>query len=102
MHLPFEADAFDEFQSAAAWYERERKGYGLLFVPEVEQLMERAAQFPRSGSRAVELSPELDVRRFVSRPFPYTVVTAIVGGRRARVAVTHTSREPDYWRDRLT
>jgi hypothetical protein len=41
------------------------------------------------------------VRRFSVLRFPYSIVTAIVDGRRAVVAVAHASREPQYWYDRV-
>jgi hypothetical protein len=51
--------------------------------------------------RVPDLDPARDVRRFAMNRFPYLVVTAIVGGRRAVIAIAHTSRQPSYWRDRL-
>lgn len=33
MRLPFQAGAAEEFEEAAAWYERERRGYGALLQP---------------------------------------------------------------------
>jgi plasmid stabilization system protein ParE len=101
MRLPFEADAVAEFEDAAAWYEREREGYGALFVWEVRRAVDRAAALPRSGPRVPGTDPERDVRRFVVRRFPYLVITAIVAGQRAVVAVAHGRRRPGYWRDRL-
>ncbi len=77
MRLPFESGAADELEATAAWYERERPGYGALFMSEVRKSVDRAARFP------------------------YSVVTAIVDGCRAVVAVAHGNREPGYWRDRL-
>ncbi len=101
MRLPFEAEAVAEFEDAAAWYEREREGYGALFVNEVRRAVERAANLPGSGPRVSGSHPEHDVRRFVVRRFPYLVITAIVSGERAVVAIAHGRRRPGYWRDRL-
>ena len=101
MRLPFEAEAVDELEDAAAWYEREREGYGALFVSQVRRAVDRAADLPHSGPRVHGTDPERDVRRFVVRRFPYQVITAIVGGQRAVVAVVHGRRRPGYWRDRL-
>jgi len=101
MRLPFESGAAEEFEAAAAWYERERPGYGALFMSEVGRSVDRAARFPQSGTRIPGLDPERDIRRFVLRRFPYSVVTAIVDGRRAVAAVAHASRRPGYWRERL-
>lgn len=101
MKLPFERDAVAELESAAELYERERPGYGELFVAEVRRAVERAASFPRSGALCRDCDPVRDVRRFRTRRFPYSVVTAIVEGRRAVVAVVHARRRPGYWRDRI-
>jgi len=101
MRLPFETDAFAELADAAAWYEGERRGYGALFVSEVRRAVERAADLPRSGARVPGTQDGHDVRRFVVRRFPYAIITAIVVGQRAVVAVAHGRREPGYWRDRL-
>lgn len=101
MKLPFEVDAADELEAAATWYERERTGHGDLFASAVRRTVDRAARFPQSGTRAHGLDRERDVRRFSVLRFPYSVVTAIVDGRRAVVAVAHASREPGYWYDRV-
>lgn len=101
MRLPFEEGAVDELVAATEWYESERLGYGQLFVSEVTEAVERAAEFPSSGAAAEGADPGHDVRVFPTRRFPCLVVTAIVAGRRAVVAVAHTSRRPGYWRDRL-
>jgi plasmid stabilization system protein ParE len=101
MRLPFEADAAAELEDAAAWYERERRGYGALFMSEIRRTVERAADLPQSGTAVSGTDPEHDVRRFVVRCFPYSVITALVAGERAVVAVAHGHRRPGYWRDRV-
>jgi toxin ParE1/3/4 len=101
MRLPFEAEAVAELEAAAAWYEHERQGFGTLLVSEVRRAVNRAADLPRSGRRVSGTEPARDVRRFVVRRFPYVVVTAIIAGQRAVVAVAHDRRRPGYWRDRL-
>ncbi|NVB36389.1 type II toxin-antitoxin system RelE/ParE family toxin [Pseudenhygromyxa sp. WMMC2535] len=101
MRLPFQADAAEELEEAAAWYERERRGYGALFVAEVQRAVDRAVELPQSGPRVPGTPPSRDVRRFVVRRFPYTVVTAMLAGQQAVVAVAHGRRRPGYWRDRL-
>jgi len=103
MELPFEEQAQEELEAAAAWYEREREGYGTMFVDEVETKVEQAVRSPGSGPRVsiAGLDPAHDVRRFPLKRFRYQVITAIVAGQRAVVAIAHTSRRPGYWRDRL-
>ena len=101
MGLPFVAEAVEELEEAADWYDNERPGLGEQFATEVARIVERAAELPHSGSSVAGTDPSRDVRRFVVRRFPYLVVTAIIARQRAVVAVAHHSRRPGYWRDRL-
>lgn len=103
MKLPFEAEAADELEAAALWYERERKGYGTRFIDDVEARVDRAAQFPSSGPKVVlaGVAAKYDVRRFPLSRFPYEVVTALIDGQRGVIAIAHMKRRPGYWRDRL-
>lgn len=101
MRLPFVVEAVAEFEDAAAWYEREREGYGKLFAAEVQRAVARAADLPRSGPRVPGTDLNRDVRRFVVRRFPYLVVAGLVGGERAVLAVAHGHRKPGYWLDRV-
>jgi len=94
MRLPFEEKAAEELAAVAQFYERERAGYGRLFLTEVSNKVARAADFPNSGARVSDTTSERDVRAFVLSKFPYTVVTAIVAGRRAVVAIAHHHRHP--------
>lgn len=100
MLLAFVSEALDELEAAAAHYERERPGYGTLFVSEVRQRVGRAVQLPRSGRRIAGLDPTRDFRAFGLKRFPFLVVVGTVGGERAVVAIAHTRREPGYWRER--
>lgn len=102
MRLPFEPGAAEELEAAADWYERERSGYGTLFLSEVRGTVNRAARFPQSGTRVPGFNLDRDVRRFALRRFPYSIVTALVDSQRAVVAVAHARRRPGYWKDRLT
>ena len=45
MRLPFAAEAADELAAAAVWYERERPGYGALFLSTVVEAGDRAAVY---------------------------------------------------------
>jgi len=102
MRLPFEEKAAEELAAVAQFYERERPGYGRLFLVAVSNKVSRAADFPNSGTRVLGTLDQRNVRAFVLSRFPYTVVTAIVSGRRAVVAVAHHHRRPGYWGDRIT
>ncbi len=101
MRLPFESGAADELEAAAIRYEEERFGFGTLLISEVRRSVDRAARFPESGVQVFGFDPKHEVRRFVLRRFPYSVVIAIVAGQRVVVAVAHSSRNPDDWRHRV-
>ena len=90
-----------EREDAVIWYESEREGYGDLFASEVRRAVARAAALPGSGVSVAGVPAEHDVRRFVLRRFPYSVITALIDGQRVVVAVAHGRRRPGYWRDRL-
>ncbi len=102
MRLPFEEQAAKELEEVALFYERERAGYGTLFMAEVSKKVARAADFPQSGALIQVASPEADIRAFVLRCFPYIVVTAIITERRAVIAIAHQRRGPGYWKARLS
>lgn len=100
MRLPFASEAAEELEATGAWYESERPGYGALFVDEVRKAVELAAIFPLSGHSVAGAPEGREVRRFALRSFPYSVVTAVLQGKRAVIAVAHHRRAPDYWLDR--
>ena len=101
MRLPFEVNAAIEFEDAVIWYESEREQYGALFASEVRRAVSRAADFPGSGGYVAGVPAEHDIRRFVLRRFPYSIITALIDGQRVVVAVAHGRRRAGYWRDRL-
>lgn len=99
--LPFEAEAAAELDAAAGWYERERAGLGQRFLTEVGRVVALAARIPGSGAPVPDMPEAADVRRHLLKRFPFRVLVANVGGRRAVVAVAHMSRAPGYWAERL-
>lgn len=100
MKLAFVEAAVDELVAGAAFYEREREGYGSLFYEEVEAAVELAAVHPSSGRPVRGTPEELDVRTHALRRFPFLMVTAQLDAARVVIALAHTSREPGYWRNR--
>lgn len=99
--LPILEAAIEEIKAAVTWYERERAGVGYRLYGEIQRAIERAGTFPQSGARDPEFDDEGDVRRFMVRTFPYIVVTALIDGERTVVAVSHASRKPGHWHDRV-
>lgn len=72
-----------------------------MFTSAVVRVVARAARLPKTGAPVPDTRAERDVRRFLVRRFPYSVVIARLAGEPAVIAVVHGHREFEYWRDRL-
>jgi plasmid stabilization system protein ParE len=96
MKYEFHPEAELELYEAALRYESEVTGLGRRFGDEVERVVNLLLENPEMGVRVDE-----DLRHFVLRKFPFSVVYAAAGDLVYIVAVAHGSREPDYWRLRV-
>jgi plasmid stabilization system protein ParE len=96
MRYEFHPEAEHELYEAASRYESEVPELGLRLGEEVERVIQLLLEHPELGSR---LDDEL--RHFVLRRFPFSVVYAVAGDLVYIVAVAHGSREPEYWRLRV-
>lgn len=80
---------------AAAWYESQQLDLGKRFLTSVQDAINR-----------IELNPELypvvegDVRRCLTRTFPFAVLFRIKTAEIEVAAVMHLHRDPGYWKDR--
>jgi plasmid stabilization system protein ParE len=86
-----------ELTEAVRWYERKRPGVGdelLKAVAAATELIQRHPEIgtPRRG--------QLPTRQFQLQRFPYRLVYRVREHDLYLVAVAHTSRRPDYWKDR--
>lgn len=81
---------------AAARYESEVPELGFRFADEVEGVIRLVLEHPELASRLDD-----DLRHFVLRRFPFSVVYAVASDVVCVVAVAHGSREPGYWRSRV-
>jgi plasmid stabilization system protein ParE len=96
MKYEFHPEAEQELYEAAVRYESEVPELGFRFADEIERVIELLLEHPEMGSR---LNDEL--RHFVLRRYPFSVVYAVVPDVVYVVAVAHGSREPGYWRSRV-
>jgi plasmid stabilization system protein ParE len=96
MKYEFHPEAEQELYEAASRYESEVSELGFRFADEVERVILLLLDHPELGSR---LDDEL--RHFVLRRFPFSVVYAVASDVVYIVAVAHGSREPGYWRPRV-
>lgn len=95
MRLEFHPEALAEFRAAAEYYEKQQTGLGSRFVNAVDAAVARIAEAPESW-RIVED----DIRRCLTKVFPYAVLYSIEPDYILVVAVMHCRREPGYWRNR--
>src|ERR1043165_3369104 len=96
MKYEFHPEAEQELYESTSHYEAEVTGLGLRFVDEVERVIQLVLEHPELGSRL-----DNDLRHFVLRRFPFSIVYAATSDLVYIVAVAHGSREPGYWRLRV-
>lgn len=84
-----------DLKAAHVWYEGEREGLGEEFLREVEEAMDRAAEWPRMYPIV-----ERDTRRVLVRRFPYGLFYRLVGDVIIFVACYHLRRDPELWKGR--
>lgn len=80
---------------AKKWYDDRRDGLGTELLEKVEQAFDVITRMP--------MTPRLvykDLRRVLTRRFPYGIFYRVSETRITVVAVYHTSRDPQGWKDR--
>jgi plasmid stabilization system protein ParE len=95
MRVEFHPEALAEFRAAAEYYEQHQTGLGERFANAVEMAVDHIAAAPESW-RIIED----DIRRCLTKVFPYAVLFSIEPANILIVAVMHCRREPGYWRIR--
>ena len=96
---PFQvtAPAAEELAAAIRWYEAKRRGLGGEFYDAVVDAIDLIRANPEVGSFR---SGRLAHRRFALTRFPYTIVYRVRETDVDIVAIAHTSRRPNYWKNR--
>ena len=97
MRCEFHPEALAEFKEAAVFYFGRQPGLDQRFIDCVQRTVARIASTPESCPVF-----EGDVRRCLTRVFPYGILFTIERDYLLVVAVMHCSREPGYWRKRLS
>ena len=96
MKYVFHPEAEAEFLAAIDYYEGCEPGLGYDFSIEVHSTIENILSFPKAWPILEE-----DIRRCLTRRFPYGIVYSQDGDVIFILAVMHLHRDPDYWKDRL-
>jgi plasmid stabilization system protein ParE len=87
--------AEDELNEAAAFYARARPGLGDAFLAEVYRAVDAMVASPLAGTAV-----ENDVRWWLVRRFPYSVLYRVRDDHIRILAIAHQKRRPFYWRGR--
>ena len=88
-----EAEA--DLANARSWYERQRAGLGAEFLLCVEEVLERIDRTPEMYRVVYH-----DVRRALTRRFPYAVYYRMAGNTVVVLGILHTRRDPREWQSR--
>ncbi|HEX5338575.1 MAG TPA: type II toxin-antitoxin system RelE/ParE family toxin [Gallionella sp.] len=96
MRYQFHPEALRERHESATFYEAQQNALGLRFIAAVQSAVDRIVTSPEAW-RVMDV----DVRRFLTKVFPYAVLYTIEKDYILIVAVMHCHREPGYWHHRI-
>ena len=97
MRLIYHPAAEGELVAAAQFYERKVAALGREFQAAVERAVDDICQDPLRWNVI-----EDGVRRYLMKRFPYAILYQVLGDGVYILACKHHSRNPDYWRERLS
>ncbi len=89
----FHPEALAEFEDAVRYYEAHQSKLGNRLIESVETALQSILVSP---ARWPVL--ELDVRRRLTRVFPYAILYSIESDHVLVLAVMHCHQQPGYWR----
>jgi hypothetical protein len=97
MRYALHPEALIEFEEAARYYSRLQPGLDLRFIASVREAVDRIVEEPTRCAHSTKMfagaSPIFFLTAFSTRS---KTITCLI------VAVSHCSRKPGYWKDRLS
>ena len=96
MRYEFHPEALIEYEEAARYYAGCQEGLELRFIAAVEHAIQQILEAPDRWRILEE-----DIRRCLTRVFPYAVLYTIEADYVLIIAVMHCHCEPRYWRHRI-
>jgi hypothetical protein len=93
--------ANQESVDAAAWYNRKSSGVGEEFLNEVSAAFDRIEYRAESMTAWEWYTGRRDIRHCRLKRFPFAVIFELRPAECVVIAVSHLSRHPLYWLDRL-
>jgi toxin ParE1/3/4 len=97
MTYTFHPEALAEFKEATRYYLEKSRSLSSAFCAEIEDTIERVV-----GNPLLYRVIDEDVRRCLTKRFPYAILYTIEDHYILILAVMHCSREPSYWKHRLS
>jgi toxin ParE1/3/4 len=95
MRYVFHPEALAEYAEAVQYYAVQRSEIAQVFINAIEDAVYRIRESPTRYSTV-----EGEVRRCMTRKFPYGLLYSIEPDYILILAVMHCSREPGYWKKR--
>jgi plasmid stabilization system protein ParE len=95
MKYVFHPEALTEYAEAVKYYAQQRTELAQSFIDAVEEAIYRIRESPDRWSVLDE-----DIRRCLTRKFPYGILYTIEPDYILILAVMHCSRNPGYWKNR--
>lgn len=92
--------ASEELDAAGEWYDAQRPGLNLELLDAVEEAIALIVEQPVAWQRDSVVAGR-EIRRFVMRRFPFSIVYYVVDDLVRIVAIAHAKRRPGYWRVRV-
>jgi len=91
--VQFRLRAERDVESAAQWYEAKLAGLGRRFIDEVDRAVCEIAEHPTAYP-----SVHRDIRRALVATFPFALYYVVRGDTLVVIAIVHTRRRPQSWR----
>ncbi|HBW58353.1 MAG TPA: plasmid stabilization protein [Oscillatoriales bacterium UBA8482] len=95
MKYVFHPEALAEYAEAVQYYAEQSSEVAQAFINVIEDAVYRIKESPTRWAVLDE-----NVRRCLTRKFPYSILYTIEPDYILILAVTHCSREPGYWKNR--
>ena len=95
MKYVFHPEALTEYAEAVQYYSEQRAEVAQAFINAVEDAVYQIRESPNRWSLVDD-----NVRRCLTRKFPYGILYTIEQDYILILAVMHCSREPGYWKSR--
>jgi toxin ParE1/3/4 len=101
--FPFEfsAEAEEELDVTAVWFDEQRLGLGSDFLEAIEEVLSLLAEWPRTGSIIEDTPANLEIRRAPVSRFRFYVGYLVLDDRVRVLAIAHHHRKPGYWHPRV-